>query len=381
MASNFVIDRLKSIVYWTYVHVNAQIKEYLRWRGNGLMSSSIRVFYGHEHIPAPGEMASGGIIKYQDLQRDYPNCKEGANIVYLVSSALPSCPKILVQHAKKRGAKLIVNQNGVAFPAYHGKRIERMNRPRRYLLQHADHVIYQSQYCKLSSDIFLTDKISRYSILYNPVDTNFFIPRPGVKKEGQLTLLMAGSHGFLYRVDSGVKTLAVLRNQGVNACLKIYGRLAWKQDPALCKRELMALCKEYGVENFVELGRPYRQIDAPSIYQSADVLIHTQYNDACPRTVVEAMACGLPVVYSKSGGTPELVGADAGIGVHVPLDWNNVHYVDPDQMAQSVRRVMESNEKFSAAARERACRDFDVKKWLSAHKEILSSVLSGEYSP
>ena len=47
----------------------------------------------------------------------------------------------------------------------------------------------------------------------------------------------------------------------------------------------------------------------------AHVLLHTKVNDPCPTAVIEAMACGLPVAYPASGGTVELVGDEAGIGV------------------------------------------------------------------
>ena len=70
--------------------------------------------------------------------------------------------------------------------------------------------------------------------------------------------------------------------------------------------------------------------------QSADILLHTKYNDPCPTVVLEAMACGLPVVYSASGGTPELVGDDAGIGVDAPLDWEHDHPPAPEALAEAV---------------------------------------------
>ena len=32
-----------------------------------------------------------------------------------------------------------------------------------------------------------------------------------------------------------------------------------------------------------------------------------KYKDPCPSYLVEAMSCGLPILYSNSGGLPEIV--------------------------------------------------------------------------
>ena len=54
---------------------------------------------------------------------------------------------------------------------------------------------------------------------------------------------------------------------------------------------------------------------------ASDIYITFTHKDPCPNTVIEAMACGLPVVYSASGGVPELVGPEGGIGLPAPLDF------------------------------------------------------------
>ena len=42
-------------------------------------------------------------------------------------------------------------------------------------------------------------------------------------------------------------------------------------------------------------------------YSAADVLLYPSIADNCPLVVLEAQACGLPVVAFKTGGIPELV--------------------------------------------------------------------------
>jgi glycosyltransferase involved in cell wall biosynthesis len=105
------------------------------------------------------------------------------------------------------------------------------------------------------------------------------------------------------------------------------------------------------------------------------VLLHTQYNDASPGLVIEAMACGLPVVYSKSGGTPELVGDEAGIGVHALLSWEQIHPPDPSALAEAVLKVAENRRIYAEAARQRMVEQFDLRQWVQRHREVFESLV------
>ena len=49
------------------------------------------------------------------------------------------------------------------------------------------------------------------------------------------------------------------------------------------------------------------------VLRGSDIFIAPSLHDPCSNAVIEALSCGLPVVYANSGGHPELVG-DAGFG-------------------------------------------------------------------
>ena len=49
------------------------------------------------------------------------------------------------------------------------------------------------------------------------------------------------------------------------------------------------------------------------------------FQDNCPSAVIEAMSCGLPILYSSSGGIPELVGKNSGLGLNVSENWEKVN--------------------------------------------------------
>lgn len=365
-----MIDQLKALIYLGYITGKSHLVESKRWRQVRPLSEGVSVYYGHDYIPKPGEKTAGGIVKCQDLARVYPNTPSSANVLYLVSSALPPCSELVVRYARRKGVKLVVNQNGVAIPAYHGKNLEVLNGPRRFLIRQADHVIYQSEYCKVSADRFLVSRNHSFSILHNPVDTDFFGMRQKQGPAARPKLLMTGSHGRFYRVSSALDIVVALARSGIEVELLIAGRLAWHHDPSACEEELFAVSERKGVRQKIRLLGKYSQLEAPGVYQQADIFLHTQYNDACPRVIVEAMSSGLPVVYSASGGVPELVGQEAGIGIEVPRDWDTIHEPDSERAAIAVRLIMESYGLFSQKARERAVNRFDLQPWLEQHKSL-----------
>ena len=341
------------------------------------MESGIRVFYGFDTIPAASEKAFGGIIKVQDLQKSFPNQPCRANILYLVSSALPEFPLRMVRQARRAGVKVVLNQNGVAYSGWYGKGWEKANASMQKIVHLSDHVVYQSIFCKLAADRFLGRRSGPSDILYNPVDTSVFFPAVGepMQNTENVTLLLAGSHQSFYRVRSAVEALRIVLEQAPGTRLIIAGRCTWDREEKKAVHQLQEFITELQLGVQVKITGPYSQAVAPALFQQAHILMHTKYNDPCPRLVVEGMACGLPVVYSATGGVPELVGKEAGRGVAGPLDWERDHPPEPAALAEQLLLVMSDLTGYSRAARSRAVTHFDVQPWLTRHGEIFKRVL------
>jgi glycosyltransferase involved in cell wall biosynthesis len=158
--------------------------------------------------------------------------------------------------------------------------------------------------------------------------------------------------------------------------LIVTGRLCWIADEAKALQAAKALAADLGIPGQIVFLGPYAQAQGPSILRQAHLLLHTKYNDPCPTIVLEAMACGLPVVYSHSGGVSELVGEEGGIGVPARLDWEHDEPPDPEIMAQAVLMVAARREAFAQAARQRAIGRFDLKFWRERHRLVFEKILN-----
>ncbi len=333
------------------------------------------MFYGQLNVPGPGQEARGGIVKFQRMQSLYPNTPRGFNVLYMASSQLPPGALLLAKLAKARGARFVWNQNGVAYPAWYGPGWAAANWAPRQLLSSADHVFYQSRFCQVSADRYLTKARGSSDVLYNAVDTRLFRPAMPRPLADPLVLLLGGTQFQQHRATVALHVLAALRRRGVNVRLIVAGRLAWRADETAARGELLGMAEGLGVRDQIELAGAYPQAAAPDLFRRAHLLLHPQYNDASPGTVIEAMASGLPVVYSASGGVPEIVGDSAGIGLPCELRWDRIMTPDADQMAAAVLEVSRRLDAYAAAARERAVEHFDLQPWLARHQMVFERLV------
>ena len=114
--------------------------------------------------------------------------------------------------------------------------------------------------------------------------------------------------------------------------------------------------------------------DAPSFvaryYQAADVYVHAAKADTFPSSVLEAAACGVPVVATAVGGIPEQV-IDGRTGFLVPAG-------DAEGMAQHVVRLLkrEGIRLLMAGEAQQMVKDrFDIHQQVRAYLDWYDSIL------
>ncbi|MCJ7433941.1 MAG: glycosyltransferase family 4 protein, partial [Anaerolineales bacterium] len=89
----------------------------------------------------------------------------------------------------------------------------------------------------------------------------------------------------------------------------------------------------------------------PEIDRSAHVLFSADLNPACPNSVIEAMACGLPVVAFDTGALNELVLNDSGRLVSYGGDPWKIEQPDVPALADAAAEILEDQARFSKNAR------------------------------
>lgn len=333
-----------------------------------------RVFYGVQRVPGERAFAHGGMVRNQRLQGALPNEPYAFNVLYLASSTRPADSDALIRLARRKGAAFAWNQDGVGYPGW-APDPERVNAPMRRALQAADHVFYQSTFCKASADHWLGPAKGTSEVLHNAVDTRVFTPAEKPPEPEPLVVLLGGNQYEDYRLRSALETLAALVRGGADARLVVAGKLSWLPGAKRCAALARAWAQDLGVADRVAWRGPFAQAEAPDLYRGAHVLLHTKYKDPCPSVVVEALASGLPVVYGASGGLPELVGSEAGRGVLVEDTWDRQVAPDPQALTEAVLHVAERRDAYAKAARARAVERYDIRPFVARHVAVFEELL------
>jgi glycosyltransferase involved in cell wall biosynthesis len=116
---------------------------------------------------------------------------------------------------------------------------------------------------------------------------------------------------------------------------------------------------------------PHEQI--PDLDRSAHLLFPAEINAACPNSVVEALACGLPVVGYATGSIPELVGEDGGCVVPYGSDHWKLNAPATEALVNAAALILDQLPKYRRTARKRAELLFGLDLMVEKYQNILLS--------
>jgi glycosyltransferase involved in cell wall biosynthesis len=362
LAFNYRLTRLQSILQRIVRRISSYPQRLIEFARQRYYLSvlrpaerSVRVCYltkrSFSPPASPKEVTLGGAVKLLHLNEAFPHSVRDANILYVVSSVFPKQTLMIAKEMKRKGVRLVVNQNGLYYQGWYGEGWEDQNEQFSRLHSMADFVVYQSAFCKMACEKFLINLCERSAIVHNCVDTEMFVPcderRPSISEQPVLFAIAARGKTF-YRVKCAIEVLAQLKETVANSKLLIAGYSQKSPADRMIINEVLDFAARFKLDlNDLIFYPPYTREQAPSLLAHAHILLHTKYNDPCPNLVIEALSCGLPVVYSASGGTPELVDSTSGVGVETTLEWEKTPPLFPEKMAQAVVTIVNDWEKYS----------------------------------
>jgi glycosyltransferase involved in cell wall biosynthesis len=231
----------------------------------------------------------------------------------------------------------------------------------------AQWVIYQSEFSRGWWERVHGPTRTPNTVVYNGVDLNEYTPdgkheRP---EERYRILMVEGSlmGGYEAGLETGVRLAEQLNRAGLGKPveLRVVGRVPEVLKDAWEGKAAAQLSWAGQVER--------RQI--PAIDRSAHLLFSSDVNAACPNSVIEALACGLPVVAFDTGALAELVPAESGRVVAYGGDPWKLDPPDVAGLAQAAKVVLQNQAAFRAGARQRAQDSFSLDKMVDGYLQVL----------
>lgn len=193
----------------------------------------------------------------------------------------------------------------------------------------------------------------RLSQIPNGVDCELFRPRTRKPGEGGWRFIYSGRYDPAKGLNELLQAMAGLRAQGRDVHLDLVGGGATD-----LSNEFPAQAAKLGIADRVRFVSEVAWREMPARFAAADVFVLPSYSEGLPLSLLEAFACGLPVVTTRCGGPEEVVDASVGMlvesrdaaGLQTALAATIDQYDNYDR--QHIRQYAENHFDYRAVARE-----------------------------
>jgi glycosyltransferase involved in cell wall biosynthesis len=194
----------------------------------------------------------------------------------------------------------------------------------------------------------------RIDVVYNGLDTEVFRPIVGVRKRPN-NLIFVGNVGDKKKgVTYLLEALSTLPKEVT---------LTLVDGGAPARISTQRLVENYRLGDRVQITGKIEVEELVRKYSEAEVAIVPSLYEGFGFPAAEAMACELPVVATRAGALPEVVGEDEGQGIIIPPR-------DPRTLARTVEMLLADSplrERMGKAARQRILSNFT---WGNAARQL-----------
>ena len=159
----------------------------------------------------------------------------------------------------------------------------------------------------VTPSIFLKRVFEKYEfdadIVPNIIDLSRFKRRDRIELNSEPHLIVTRNLEPIYDIPTAIRAFCVIKKRFVGARLTIAG-----SGPE--RAALESLVRQLDLRDNVIFSGRIDNKEIPALYASADCMLNSSTVDNMPISILEALACGVPVVSTAVGGIPDMVEDD-----------------------------------------------------------------------
>ena len=225
-------------------------------------------------------------------------------------------------------------------------------------------IIYQSEFSRNWWEDWYGKTHADSKIIHNGVDLNIYKQGKTPSHPPYKLLLVEGSLGGGYEMglDNAIRLTEILQTKhSLPVELNVVGKITEEHKKKVEAKTNISI-KWIGTV-------PRERI--PEIDQSAHLFFSADLNAACPNSVIEALACGTPVIAFDTGALKELVIGNSGRVVPYGSNPWNIEQPDVESLADASVEILQNQNRFRKAAREQAEANLSLEKMVDRYLDIL----------
>lgn len=338
---------------------NYEIKEFLKSKNTKFISLNLKPYLFFDPVSVLFGKRHQSWLNFK--QADIEKFVKGVDMVQIYEPYFFYSAQ--VSEVAKRNNKLLITEIWTSFPNHPANFIPPYSLNVKTVIKNTDFFIARSRKALSYLHPFdIEDK--RKKVIYPGINLDRFSPK--VKQGGQIKIFFAG---------------VLSSHKGADDILKVFPKLFKKYKTVkliICGRGPMEKkIKEMGKDLPVEYLGQVSNLKIPELYDQADIFCGPskeystlgikRWEEFVGYTFIEAMACGLPIVATRCGGIPEIIGSENLL----------IREGDQEALLTALSTLIESKklrDKIGQDNRKRAEKMFDLKKQVAEMEEIICDI-------